>query len=132
MNNVSITGRLVYEPEIKELQSGKKKLPMRLAVNRNDKNKTTDFFNLQAWDNTAEFIAKYFHKGDPIEVTGRLRTDSFEVLTSSLPRRQKTRYRRRMQVPVCRLNCKEVNYGDHRWKTDSDSVRKRNHHQGRF
>lgn len=78
MNNVSITGRLVYEPEIKELQSGKKKLPMRLAVNRNDKNKTTDFFNLQAWDNTAEFIAKYFHKGDPIEVTGRLRTDSFE------------------------------------------------------
>jgi single-strand DNA-binding protein len=78
MNNVSITGRLVYEPEIKELQSGKKKLPMRLAVNRNDKNKTTDFFNLQAWDTTAEFIAKYFHKGDPIEVTGRLRTDSFE------------------------------------------------------
>ena len=78
MNTVSISGRLVYEPEIRVLSNGKKKLPIRLAVSRNDKNKTTDFFSLQAWDNTAEFIAKYFHKGDPIEVMGRLRTDSFE------------------------------------------------------
>lgn len=78
MNNVSISGRLVYEPEIKELQSGKKKLPMRIAVGRNDKNKTTDFFSVHAWDSTAEFIVKYFHKGDPIEVTGKLRTDAFE------------------------------------------------------
>lgn len=76
MNQVLLTGRLVYEPEIKTTSTGKKYISTRLAVGRNDKNKTTDFFNVKAWDNTAEFIGKYFHKGDPIEITGRLRTDA--------------------------------------------------------
>lgn len=46
MNQVLLTGRLVYEPEIKETSTGKKYISTRLAVGRNDKNKTTDFFNL--------------------------------------------------------------------------------------
>ena len=76
MNQVILSGRLVYEPEVKETTTGKKYISTRIAVGRNDKNKSTDFFNIKAWDSTAEFIGKYFHKGDPIEVTGRLRTDS--------------------------------------------------------
>lgn len=78
MNIVSISGRLVYEPELKTVGNNKKKLPMRIAVARNDKNRTADFINAQAWGSTAEFIAKYFHKGDPIEITGKLQTDSYE------------------------------------------------------
>lgn len=78
MNQVLLTGRLVYEPEVKETNTGKKYISTRIAVGRNDKNKTTDFFNIKAWDNTSEFIGKYFHKGDPIEIVGRLRTDTRE------------------------------------------------------
>lgn len=78
MNTITISGRLVYEPELKTVGNDKKKLPMRLAVARNDKNKTVDFINAQAWGSTAEFIAKYFHKGEPIEIMGRLQTDSYE------------------------------------------------------
>lgn len=78
MNNISITGRLVYEPELKTTQNGATFMSNRIAVNRADKNKTTDFFNIQAWNKTAEFIYKYFSKGDPIEISGRLQTESYE------------------------------------------------------
>lgn len=78
MNQVNVTGRLVYEPELKTTQSGTSVLSTRIAVSRNDKDKTTDFFNIKAWKGTAEFISKYFHKGDPIEVSGRLQTESYE------------------------------------------------------
>lgn len=78
MNNVSLVGRLVYEPEIKTTDSGTALLPLRVAVNRGDKDKTVDFISCQAWQTTAEFIAKYFHKGDPIAVCGKLQTRSYE------------------------------------------------------
>lgn len=78
MNSVNLVGRMVYEPELKTTQSGTNYLPLRLAVSRNDKDKTTDFFSAKAWGKTAEFISKYFHKGDPIAVTGKLQVDSYE------------------------------------------------------
>lgn len=78
MNNVSLVGRMVYEPELKQTSSGTNYLPLRLAVGRNDKDKTTDFFSAKSWGKTAEFISKYFHKGDPIAVTGKLQVDSYE------------------------------------------------------
>lgn len=78
MNQVNITGRLVYDPQLKQTSTGVNKLSTRIAVSRNDKNKTTDFLNIQAWKTTAEFICKYFRKGDPIEVTGKLQTDNYE------------------------------------------------------
>ena len=78
MNIVSISGRLVYEPEIKKTANEALYLPLRIAVDRHDKNKTTDFFSCKAWNKTAEFIGKYFHKGDGIELTGKLQVDSYE------------------------------------------------------
>lgn len=78
MNSINITGRLVYEPELKKTSGGTTFISTRIAVQRNDKDKTTDFFNLKAWKSSAEFISKYFHKGDPIEVSGRLQTESYE------------------------------------------------------
>ena len=78
MNQVNVTGRLVYDPELKTTQSGTSVLSTRIAVSRNDKDKTTDFINIKAWKGTAEFISKYFHKGDPVEITGKLQTESYE------------------------------------------------------
>lgn len=78
MNQVNVTGRLVYEPELKSTQSGTSVLSTRIAVSRNDKDKNTDFFSAKAWGKTAEFVSKYFHKGDPIAVIGKLQTDSYE------------------------------------------------------
>lgn len=78
MNCINISGRLVYEPEIKTTNNGASVISTRIAANRNDKNKTADFFNVKIWNKTAEFVAKYFKKGDPIELTGKLQTESYE------------------------------------------------------
>lgn len=79
MNIVSVSGRFVYEPEVRLTTSGVPFLSTRIAVNRNDKNRTTDFFNIKAWNSTAKFIGQYFHKGDPIEIRGRLETSVRET-----------------------------------------------------
>ena len=78
MNSVVITGRLVYEPEIKLTASQKRYISTRIAVSRNDSNKTTDFLNVQMWEKTAVFVQKYFHKGDPIELRGKIQTTTFD------------------------------------------------------
>ncbi len=78
MNVIAISGRLVYEPEVKKTANEVVYLPLRIAVDRHDKNKTTDFFSCKAWNKTADFIGKYFHKGDAIEIMGKLQTDSYE------------------------------------------------------
>ena len=78
MNCVILTGRMVYEPELKTTKNGTTYLPMRLAVERKDRDKTTDFINCKAWGKAAEFVSKYFKKGDPIEVQGRLQTEAYE------------------------------------------------------
>lgn len=78
MNKVVLVGRLVYEPEVKLSQSEVPMLNTRIAVSRNDKDKTTDFINIHSFRSTAEFIGKYFHKGDPIAVSGKLQTSNWE------------------------------------------------------
>lgn len=74
MNTVALTGRFVYAPEVRQTTNGTSYIYTRVAVSRNDKNRTTDFFNVKAWNSTAKFIGQYFQKGDPIEIRGRLET----------------------------------------------------------
>ena len=78
MNNVSLIGRFTKEPEIKQTQNGAYYLPFCIAVDRGDKNRTTDFVDCMAWNKTAEFICKYFKKGKPIEVVGKITTRTYE------------------------------------------------------
>ena len=78
MNSVNLVGRMVYEPEMKQTSNGKKYISTRIAVSRNDKNKTTDFINIRLWENQAVFVSNYFHKGDPISIQGKLQTESYE------------------------------------------------------
>lgn len=79
-NKVILGGRLTADPELKTTQSGVSYVRFSVAVNRpyqKDKETETDFFDIVAWRQTAEFIKKYFKKGSSICVTGELQTRSW-------------------------------------------------------
>jgi single-strand DNA-binding protein len=81
MLNVSaLTGRLAENPELRVTQSGIPYISTRIAVQRDyakDGERETDFFTVTAWRATAEFICKYFAKGDLLTVSGRLQNRSW-------------------------------------------------------
>lgn len=73
VNHVTIAGRAGKDPEVKYFDSGSVKASFSLAVNRGFKeNKTTDWFNIDVWGKTAEFVGEYLKKGREVAVTGRL------------------------------------------------------------
>ena len=84
-NKVTIAGRLVADPDWRQTQSGTPVATFRVAVNRrfvrpsNDGTpvQTADFFNVVAWQGTAEFVKRYFRKGSSILVEGRLQERHF-------------------------------------------------------
>lgn len=75
MNKIILTGNLTKAPELKYTQSGKAYLRVSIAVSR--KKEETDFFELVAWEKTAEFISKYFVKGSRIIIEGRLQNNNY-------------------------------------------------------
>lgn len=77
MNIVIITGRMTKDPEPRKTQQGSTVLSFTLAVDRGA-NKPADFIRCEAWGKTADFIAKYFDKGSPVEINGALRVDKYE------------------------------------------------------
>lgn len=81
INTVVLMGRLTYEPELRKTPSGVSVLRFQLAVERayqkNNEEKQTDFIDCVAWRQTAEFISKYFHKGDMIALEGMLQTNNY-------------------------------------------------------
>ena len=80
INNVTLMGRLTAAPELKSTNSGTSVTAFCIAVDRRfqkDGDKQADFINCVAWRNTAEFIAKYFGKGDMIAVTGEIQTRKY-------------------------------------------------------
>ncbi len=78
INRTIISGRLTADPEMRRTPSGVDVVTISVAVDRNYKNDSgeyeADFFDVVCWRGTAEFVAKYFRKGDKIEVDGRLQT----------------------------------------------------------
>lgn len=82
LNTIVLMGRLTHSPEVKTLKDTDIKVTkFCLAVERDratDKEKVTDFIDCVAWRNTAEFIGKYFNKGSPIIVEGRIETRQYE------------------------------------------------------
>lgn len=77
-NKVILIGNMTADPELKATSSGVSVCPFSIAVNRKFKdqsgNNECDFINIVAWRSTAEFVAKYFKKGNPILVCGQLQT----------------------------------------------------------
>ena len=84
MNKIFLSGNLTKDPEIRYTQSGKALARMGIAVSRrfargsDNSQQTVDFFNLQAWERTAEFCQNYLKKGSRVFVEGRLQTYSYE------------------------------------------------------
>jgi single-strand DNA-binding protein len=75
-------GRLTKDPEIKTTNSGNSVVSFNLAVERDycakGEERKADFITCVAWRNTAEFISRYFHKGNLISVQGSLQSRSYE------------------------------------------------------
>ncbi len=79
MNKVFLSGNLTRDPEVRYTQTGKAVARMGIAVRRPySKENATDFFNMTAWDKTAEFCQRYLTKGSRVLVEGRLQTYSYE------------------------------------------------------
>lgn len=75
LNNITIMGRLVKDPELKMTNNGIAVTSFAIACERDfaeGGEKITDFIDITAWRTTAEFISKYFSKGSMIAINGRL------------------------------------------------------------
>lgn len=82
LNSVNIMGNLVADPEIHQTSAKTSVTNARIACQKNYKNNDgeydADFFNVVAFGNTAEFITKYFSKGESIIINGSLATNEWE------------------------------------------------------
>ena len=82
MNHVVLIGRLASEVDLKQTQSGLAVCAYTIAIN-NGKDKSgnerpAEFITCKAWQQTAEFIAKYFSKGKMIAIEGKFKTDKYQ------------------------------------------------------
>ena len=82
LNHIDIMGRIVRDIELRHTGSGTPCANFTIAVDRDfGKNengeKETDFIDIVAWRNTAEFVSKYFSKGRMAVVSGRLQIRSW-------------------------------------------------------
>ncbi|MBQ6846810.1 MAG: single-stranded DNA-binding protein [Oscillospiraceae bacterium] len=80
LNKVILMGRLTKDPELRHTQSGLPVVSFSLAVDRGFKadGQSVDFINIVAWRNTAEFVAKWFSKGQLVAVSGRLQARTYK------------------------------------------------------
>lgn len=81
MNTIVIMGRITKTPELKTTNSGVAVTSFNVAVERNyapqGQERVTDFIPVVAWKKTAEFITRYFQKGQMIAVQGELQTREY-------------------------------------------------------
>ena len=77
-NKVILGGRLTADPELKQTPQGVSVATFSLAINRKGKDATTDFINCVAWRGTAEFISKYFTKGNSIVIDGEINVRNYQ------------------------------------------------------
>ena len=81
LNSVCLMGRLTADPELKSTQSGVSVCNFRIAVDRTytpkDQEKQTDFINIVTWRSTAEFVSRYFRKGQLVAVQGSIQTSQY-------------------------------------------------------
>lgn len=83
MNKVILLGRLTKDPETRYTQSTNTQVTsFTLAVNRRfvkqGEERQADFINCVAWNKTAEFVSKYFRKGQQVGVIGRIQTRNYD------------------------------------------------------
>ena len=74
MNSTTMIGRLCSDPELRRTQNGTACCSFTLAVKRPKVKDITDFHNFVVWQQGAEYLSQYGHKGDLVGVTGYLTT----------------------------------------------------------
>ena len=87
MNKCFLMGRLTRDPELRTTQNGKSVCSFTIAVDRRftnaDGNREADFLPCVAWNQTADFVNKYFGKGRKIAVTGSIQTRNYDAQDGS-------------------------------------------------
>lgn len=82
LNTIVLMGRLVADPELRTTNSGVSVTSFRIAVDRNfarqGEEKQTDFFDIVAWRNTAEFVSRYMTRGQLIAVQGSMQSRKWQ------------------------------------------------------
>lgn len=81
LNAVILMGRLTADPELRHTSTNNDVTSFTVAVERNFRSGTerkTDFIDVVAWNKAAEFICKWFKKGQPIIIEGSLQTHTYE------------------------------------------------------
>ena len=81
-NKAILVGRLTADPELRQTPNGVAVCSFSIAVDRRfsgrDAERKADFINIVAWRQQAEFISRYFLKGEPIGIEGSIQTRSYE------------------------------------------------------
>lgn len=77
-NSVILMGRLTADPELRQTQNGTAVTSFTVAVERRFQREQTDFINIVAWKQTAEFVEKYFKKGAMIALRGSIQQRNYE------------------------------------------------------
>jgi single-strand DNA-binding protein len=77
LNSVVLIGRLVADPQHRMTQTGKGVANLRIAVDRKGREKESDFFDITAWGQTADFACTYLTKGRLVAVQGRLQVRTY-------------------------------------------------------
>ena len=78
MNNVTMFGRLVADPIVRQVGSDLSVCTFRMAIDNPGKDKGTSFIDCNAWGKQGEVIAQYVKKGQQFLVNGRLKQDTWE------------------------------------------------------
>ena len=81
INKVVLVGRLTSDPEVRQTQSGLSVVSFTVACNRpyqKNGERVADFINCVAWRQTADFIGKYFRKGNAIGLDGSIQTRKYQ------------------------------------------------------
>lgn len=82
LNVVALMGRLTADPELRKTPSDVSVCSFSIAVDRafvrQGEERQADFINIVCWRQSADFVCKYFHKGDMIALNGRIQTRRYE------------------------------------------------------
>ncbi len=117
LNQVSIMGRLTAPPKLETTENGTSLCRFFLAVDRDfsgdGKERTADFIPCTAWRQTAEFVCKYFDKGQLMAVSGRLRSNNW---TDKDGKRRQT-----MEIMVGSAYFAGANHGQNSSQNDDQS-----------
>jgi single-strand DNA-binding protein len=77
LNRAVLMGRLTADPDLRQTPNGISVATFSLAVQRNYNKDQTDFINIVAWRQTADFVSRYFTKGQLVAVEGSIQTRSY-------------------------------------------------------